>query len=187
MNERNDLIITKISEMSEKLHTLNNEHFSLWYHQMLFSTKWWIHLGIFIIPWVIFFIFRKKNSTDRLMYPALFLIIAAVIMDHIGISYNAWQYNISILPIFLDIPWDFTMVPVTALFLLQIKPNLSPIIKALIYSLFSGLVGEPFFLWIGFYKYNNWNFLYSVIIDFILYLIANYLANRNQFASLKTK
>ncbi|MGG3575431.1 CBO0543 family protein [Bacillus gobiensis] len=84
-------------------------------------------------------------------------------------------------------PWDLSLLPVIFLVLVQIKPNISPILKAIFYSVLSSFIGEPFFEWLGFYKSINWTFLFSLPIHFLIFLIGYSLVTSKSFEELKPK
>ncbi|WP_442852160.1 CBO0543 family protein [Bacillus sp. SG-1] len=74
--------------------------------------------------------------------------------------------------------WDFSILPVIAMLLIQYKPQMSVYYKAAIYSLGSSFLGEPLFEAIGFYKKIHWEYYYSVPIQFIIFVIASILYSR---------
>lgn len=67
-------------------------------------------------------------------------------------------------------------MPVTIMFFLQIKPKASPYIKGLIFAGMTAFLAEPFFLWLGYFKYPGWNSIISFPFFFVIYLIAHRLA-----------
>ncbi len=44
------------------------------------------------------------------------------------------------------IAWDFSLMLVTIMFFLQVKPKVSPIIKGLIFAAMTAFLAEPLFL-----------------------------------------
>ena len=162
----------------------NHEMHSVWKEHLLFTWEWWIALILTILPWVIWFIFRKKGSTDRLFYAGLFIISIASWLDFLGVVYGMWIYHVDV---YYSIPphilWDFSIIPVTVMFLLQIKPEIHPFTKALIFAT-AGVLGEVIFEWLKFYEPLKWRIAYSFPIYIILYLIAYYLTTRNQLEPL---
>ncbi|KAF0822094.1 hypothetical protein KIS1582_4115 [Cytobacillus firmus] len=75
-------------------------------------------------------------------------------------------------------------MPVTIMFFLQIKPQVSPIIKGLIFAGITAFIAETFSLWIGYYKYPGWNSIFSFPFFFVIYLIAHKLAHSSAIKPL---
>ena len=54
-------------------------------------------------------------------------------LDLMGILFGLWSYYDNVVPFSpAFLPWDFTLLPVVIMFLLQIKPKINPIIKAIL-------------------------------------------------------
>ena len=55
---------------------------------------------------------RKKESSDRLLYAGLIVIILSSIMDLVGVSVGKWIYPIKIVPsTVIFIPFAFSVIP----------------------------------------------------------------------------
>lgn len=178
-----------MSESSKQLLGMVNKLWhaavNTWLQNSLFTWRWWLEVLISIIPWVIWIYFREKKSTNRLLYVGFFAIIIAFIIDTIGISFGLWFYEYRVVPIIqVFIPWDFSLIPVSILLLLQIKPNKFLWIKTLFFAAFSAFIAEPIFHWLKFYNPINWRHTYSFILYLILFLICSFLINRKNFENL---
>lgn len=157
----------------------------IWVDLVVFSWRWWIGLGFSVLPWILWIIFRKKDSTDRLLYVALFVISLSVFADVIGDQYGIWHYRFNVLPIVPTyFPWDFTLMPVTILFFLQYQRNLNPWWKAVIFAGISSFVAEPFFEFLDVYVLIKWKNIYSFPIQVVIYIASFYISKRNQFQKL---
>ncbi len=75
-------------------------------------------------------------------------------------------------------------MPVTVMFLLQIKPNINPLIKAAIFGIISAFVAEPFFTWVGMYHAEHWKVIYSFPIYVVIYLIAHFISARKDYKEI---
>jgi len=62
-----------IDENIEQIHKLIQEKINIWSEYVLFSGLWWLGVGLSVIPWIIWFIVRKKESTDRILYAGFFV------------------------------------------------------------------------------------------------------------------
>ncbi|MGM0875044.1 MAG: CBO0543 family protein [Bacillota bacterium] len=75
--------------------------------------KWWLGVGLPIIPWLLWFKFRKKESSDRLLYVGYFVILISSWLDIMGVALGWWFYKSKVIPVIPTyIPWDITLMPV---------------------------------------------------------------------------
>lgn len=81
-------------------------------------------------------------------------------------------------------PWDITLMPVFVMLLIQFKPHIHFIWKALFFGLVVSFVVEPFYEWIGHYDAVHWKHIYSLPIYIIIYIIADWLTKRKSFEPL---
>lgn len=142
--------------------------------------------NITILPWLIWLKYNKKDSRNRILFVGYFVAIISLCLDVIGDQIGLWHYRFVVIP-FLPtyIPWDLTLMPLSVMFLIQIKPKINPLIKAIIFGLLSSYIAEPFFHWLGVYVLDTWKYSYSVLIQVLIYLIADHLSRRDNFAHLK--
>lgn len=179
MNLNSNQTIQKIDEINNKATKVIIQMKEVWMSDVIFTWRWWIGLILTIIPWILWYLFRRKESTDRLLYIAFIVIIISVGTDVIGDQYGIWHYRYNLLPILPTyFPWDFTLMPIAIITLLQIKPKSNPLIKATIFALGSSYIGEPIFYWIGVYQTIHWRFTYSVPIQFCIYLLMHWIYNK---------
>jgi len=175
----------KSDVLYEKLHDTHVEYFNFWKSDILFTWRWWIAVALIVLPWIIWIFFRKKESTNRLLYVAFFVMIVSSALDDIGITMNLWNYPIDVFPLMPEfITFDVCALPVATILCIQYFPNVSPYIKALIYSLTSSFIFEPLNVMLGLYQKVNWHYYYSVPIMIFIYLSANYLASNDKFDKL---
>jgi hypothetical protein len=179
--------LAKHSEvLYEKLQLIHLEYFDFRKNNILFTWRWWIALSLIILPWIIWLFLRKKESTDRLLYAGLFVMVISATIDNIGIALGLCYYPIYVFPLMPEyVPYDICALPVSTMLTIQYFPKINPYIKALIYSLTSSFIFEPLNVWLGLYKQTQWKYYYSLPIMIFIYLIANYLASKNKFDYLK--
>jgi hypothetical protein len=152
---------------------------------VLFSWRWWVVLSFIVVPWGLWIIFRKKESTHRLLFAGIFIMYVSSFMDCIGITLNLWRYPINVVPLMPEyMAFDMSVLPVTTMFLLQIFPKVSKYIKAAVYSLSASYILQPVSVWLGLYTALHWKHYYSIPILYLIYLAADYMSRRNQFARL---
>lgn len=178
-------IIKIIDENVNQIHELIQQKIQIWLDHALFSGLWWIGVGLSIIPWIIWFIFRDKQSSDRLLFAGFFVMVISLILDVMGDQLGFWHYRFNVIPVLPTyFPWDLTLMPITIMFLLQIKPQVSPLIKAILFALVTSYIAEPVIEWIKIYHPLNWKYSYSVPIQIVIFLTAYYLSKRKQFSPL---
>lgn len=143
-------------------------------NHFLFTWQWWFGIGLFIVPWIIWLLLRKKDSTGRLLLGGLITIILSIVIDLIAVRYGVWRYPMKFIPIapMLLLPYHFSLVPVAIMFTLQIKPKANSLLKGAIFAAIAAFGGMKFFVWIHFYDPKNWLSIY----DFCIYLFLYYAA-----------
>ncbi|MDE5413639.1 CBO0543 family protein [Alkalihalobacterium chitinilyticum] len=177
--------IQKISQLFKQLHEINNEHIQLWTEYVLFTWQWWLGLGLTIIPWIVWVIYRKKDSTLRLLSAGFFMMFIASWLDSLGIQLGFWEYHYEVIPFIpAFIPWDLSLIPVMTMVVLQIKPHVSRYIKGFLFALIAAYAAEPFFIWVGLYNPFTWEHIYSLPIFFILYIVSHLLCYGKSYQPL---
>ena len=181
-------VIEIIDRNQNHIESLIDKKIDIWLEHVLFSGLWWMGLALSIIPWIIWFVFRKKESTDRLLYIGFYIMTISVLLDIVGDQIGLWHYRFHVIPVLPTyFPWDVTLMPVTVIMLLQVKPHVNPWFKAIFFALLASYVGEPIFHWLGVYEPKNWRYTYSVPIQIAIYMSAHYIGKRNHFAQLTDK
>ena len=181
----NPQLIEKVQKSSEALHQVNVEFYNIWFNDMLFKWHWWLNLAMAIVPWIIWMIIRKKESTYRLLFAGLVAASLSMFLDIIGMAMGLWSYNSTLEPLSPPpSPWDFSLIPVSTMLFLQIKPRVNPLIKAVVLAIGGALIGQPMLEWIGIYDPKGWKHYYSIPIVIIIYLIAHFISTRKQFEKL---
>ncbi|HEU5139107.1 MAG TPA: CBO0543 family protein [Bacillales bacterium] len=177
--------IDTIHKAYKALYEVNQAMTQVWVTDSLFAWQWWLQVGLTLVPWTVWLIFRKRDSTDRLLYAGFFAMLVSSWLDFEGVSLGLWSYEYSLIPTMPTfIPWDFSLIPVTIMFLLQVKPNLNPVIKAIFFAGMTCCVGEPIFKWVNVYNPEGWKYIYSFGIYGLIYLATHYVSRRTNFANL---
>lgn len=183
-----DEIIKILDGNQNQIEHLIEKKIQIWIDYVLFSGLWWMGVGLSIIPWIIWFVIRKKESTDRLLYIAFYVMTISVLLDIIGDQIGLWHYRYHVIPVLPTyFPWDITLMPLSVILLLQVKPHVNPWLKAIFFALLASYVGEPFFDWLSVYEPKNWRYSYSVPIQIAIYMTAHYISKRDRFAKLTHK
>ncbi|MGP4039643.1 CBO0543 family protein [Gracilibacillus sp. D59] len=181
-------VAKKIDDVYKILVKANQKDHNIWMEYVFLSWQWWFCFILTIIPWFLWWKYRKKESTSRLLLGAFFIMFISILLDSFGTELGYWDYRYELIPFLPSFfPWDLSLLPVAFLLLVQIKPNISPILKAIFYAFLSSLIGEPFFEWLGLYKSINWNHLYSLPIQFTIFLIGFSLVTSTSFEEVKRR
>nr|WP_304608245.1 CBO0543 family protein [Pontibacillus sp. HMF3514] len=94
----------------------------------------------------------EKKSRNRLLYSGFFMIIISSFLDIVGVRLGLWYYNYEIIPLSpAFLPWDFTVIPVSVMALIEYKHHFSPVLKALIFAFLSSFIGETIFEYFDYY------------------------------------
>ncbi|WP_336784986.1 CBO0543 family protein [Paenibacillus sp. MMO-177] len=174
-----------IDENYYKIEELLDQKMQIWSDYVVFSGLWWLGVILSVAPWILWILLRNKQSTDRILYAGFLSTILALMLDVLGDQYGLWHYRFNVIPLIPTyFPWDVTLMPVGIMFLLQLKPEGSPYLKALVFALITSYAAEPFFQWLGIYQPMKWHHTYSVPIQFGLYLLAHYFSRRQKFQEL---
>jgi len=166
-----------MGELQKKVTEANEEYLDFWLKNTLFHWDFFLSLAFTIIPLLLWIKFRKKESTARLLFVGFFVAIVSSWLDFLGVAFGKWYYTGKVIPTIPSyIPWDFVIIPVFIMLLIQYKPHWSPILKGLLFSGVSSFVGEPLFKWLGFYVLVDWSPFYSFPIYLVIYLISSRLS-----------
>jgi len=168
--------LTEVCSLFAK--TLKEDFLSTW--------QWWFGVALFIIPWIVWIIFRKKDSTGRLLLAGLMTIILSLTIDLAALSLGLWSYPMVIIPLapFLFLPYHFSLAPVGIMLALQIKPKMNPLLKGVVFAAISAFGGMNFFDAIDFYNPKNWSTLYDFIIFLTLYYVAYAVTKMESYTPL---
>jgi hypothetical protein len=154
----------------------NKELARVWRNSIVFTWRWWVQLGLTIIPWFIWVRYSDKDNIFELLFVGLVVAVTTGLMDTVGVNFNLWHYDWKVLPyVPIYFPWNYTLFPVLVMFLLQIKSNSYAFIKAIIFAGLSTFVFEPIFSRLGMYHLIKWKNYYSFVIYIPLYLFFNYI------------
>ena len=155
-------------------------------NSILFTWQWWLCLVLTILPWVLWFRYRKKESSDRLLYAGFTVIILSFIIDHAAVSHGIWSYPINLVPLTsLPIPFHISVVPVAVMFFIQIRPDTNLFIKAVLFAAVGAFAAIPLFGFMDIYNAKGWPSVYDFIILFVIYTVAHWFSTMKNFASLQ--
>lgn len=174
--------LQKIDESSNMLIRAYQNKIEVWQELILFSWQWWFGVLLSLIIILFWLKIRKKESTDRVLYAGIIVASIATFLDIAGNSFGLWTYKYEVLPWGpWYLPWDYALMPISVMFLLQIKPNVSPVLKALFFGSVSSFIGLPLFEFLGLYEPLEWKYIYSFPIQVIIYFVGHYFAYKRKY------
>ncbi|GAA0615450.1 hypothetical protein GCM10009001_35940 [Virgibacillus siamensis] len=169
----------------DRFDQLHDELSQFWLDHIFLHWDWWIAAILTILPWICWIFYHKKDSTHRLLYAGLFSIIIGMTFDYIGTSLGLWHYTGKVFPSFPSwSPFHYSLLPVTIMFLIQVKPHIAIWKKGIIYGLLAAFIGEPIFVWAGYYVMTGWISIFSIPIYAIIYMFCDWLTKRESFERL---
>jgi hypothetical protein len=175
-------IAEAVDKANDKYHEANVDIFRIWKSDMVFTWHWWMGVALSVLPWILWVIVRKKESTNRLLLAGLVVLIISSFLDTLGMALRYWDYSTKVIPLIPPFfPWDFTLMPVVAMLFYQFKPNWNPYLKAAVFSAIGSFVVQPVFEWTVFYEKHQWADYYSFPIMFVIYLAGYYFIKRKHY------
>ena len=181
----NDEGLQQLTKVYDAIQSSTMEMQKIWLTTSVFTWRWWLTVCLVIVPWIVWLVARKRESTARLMFAGVTVMVLAVFMETIGVSQGYWWYRYHLLPFpTTNSMWTYSLIPVSTMLLLQWKPNISPLIKAIVYSAVVSFIGLRIFEWLGMYHPKHWSNIYSFVIVIVIYLIADFVSKCSSFKKL---
>jgi hypothetical protein len=175
----------EIDKITGQLQDYSRKMQQFWKENVLFTWQWWLLALLTVVPWICWAFYSKKESRSRLLFSGFFAIIISKLMDAIGSTFGLWIYPARVVPLMPPyLPWDTTLMPVIIMILLQFKPKIHPVIKAVVFGTVAAFVIEPLAQWLGLYKPLVWKHIYSLPIFIAIYIAADWLSRRKGFDRL---
>lgn len=177
--------IASVGKLFEKFQHLHMEYGQLWMDETFLHWDWWLSVLFSVGSWGFWIFYRKKESTHRLLYAGIFIIALSLCLDYIGTALGLWYYNGKLTPSFPAwLPYNLCMLPVSIMFLIQTKPHIAGWKKGIFYGLVTAFIGEPIFVWLGFYVMTGWHYIYSILPYALIYIFAEWLTKRDTFQNV---
>ncbi len=149
-----------IQEAQKQLFELN---YNYWIDEVLFSFNWWILIILMVVPWFLWWRFVDKKRLVEIALMGILVIITAVTIDTIGVSFLLWSYSYDIIQMipFL-IPIDFVIVPICYMVVYQhFQQWKSYLFTLAIVAAVGAFIIEPLFMWRDIYISYSWKHIYS--------------------------
>ncbi|WP_102029064.1 CBO0543 family protein [Salirhabdus sp. Marseille-P4669] len=175
----------RVGQLFEEFHHLHEEYGRFWLNETFLRWDWWVSVILAVGPWIFWSYYRKKKSTHRLLYAGVAVMLISLCLDYIGTALGLWYYTGKETPSFPAwLPFNFCMLPVCIMFLIQTKPHIAAWKKGIFFGALTAYLGEPLFVWAGYYVLNDWRYTYSLPIYALIFIFANWLARRQSFSDV---
>jgi hypothetical protein len=177
--------IQEAGQYAQIVADINKDYYQYWLEHTLCRWDFWLSIAISVIPWIIWFRVRKRESQARLLFAGAVMLIVSSWFDFLGSSFGLWFYTGKIIPTNPAFAtWDFCVLPVGTMLFLQFKPAIKAWKKALAFAGISAFIGEPLFQWVGLYVPVKWNGFYSYLIYVMFYILCDKISKAKTFAPL---
>jgi hypothetical protein len=174
--------LQRIDEGYSMLFEAYMNKYTVWREFILFSWQWWFGVLLSLVLILFWLKIRRKESTDRILYAGIIVASVATFLDVTGNFFGLWTYRYEVLPWGpWYFPWDYIIMPISVMFLLQVKPKLSPLLKAILFATVSSFIGLPLFHYLGLYQPLDWKYIYSFPIQIIIYFVGHYFAYKRKY------
>ncbi|MEH7156342.1 CBO0543 family protein [Neobacillus drentensis] len=178
--------LNQIDKATQQLTDANKLVVEAIMNAFLFTWQWWVALAMMVIPWVIWGIFRNRESSARIFSAGLLVMVLSEILDTVGVSFGKWAYPVKLVPVAtINFSFRLSVLPVFLMLFLQYKPYVNPYIKAIIFGGLGAYAGLPALAMIDLYKKIDWAYTYSFFILTLFYLIAHWFSRRKTFEKIK--
>jgi hypothetical protein len=153
----------EIREVHHKLTEMRTEY---WIHHDLFSFQWWLLLCILILPWLIWWRYVDRSRLKDIILFGSLLMILVGLLDEIGVQLQLWSYPYQFINIMPNlVPIDYGIIIIAHMFVYQFFEKWKAFLFAnLVMATVFTFICEPITVWLGIYKLENWEYIYSLPI-----------------------
>jgi hypothetical protein len=161
------------NKMNNELIKVHHYKLTIWKEYVVFHWHWWFGVALTIIPLVIWLIYRDKKSTNSLLLAGLTSGILSAYWDTTGHFFGWFDYQYDVSPMASNyLPWDFVLIPILTMFTIQLVGHINPYIKGFVLSALASFIGLPILKLMGIYKIMHWNYIYSFIVMYFIFVIS---------------
>lgn len=134
-----------------------------WLHYDLFTWRWWLLLGLSILPPVMWWKILDKTRKPEILLYGFFIGVLATFLDVLGWNLNLWSYPHKLLPICTPLlPADLILLPIFYMLIYQRFFSWGSFFWANVaLASILAFIMEPLFRWLEFSKFLAWTHAYS--------------------------
>lgn len=166
---------TKLILEYEKL--LYKTNFQDWISNVVFTPRWWIVLGLLVVPWIVWYRLVYKDRILEMLTYGIVMSGIILLTDEAGSDLTLWAYPVKVTPVFPRLlPISSSLAPTVYMLLYQYFPKWKSFIFAdIIISAIITLILEPLAVKWNFLILLNWSHIFSTLICIITALISKFL------------
>lgn len=170
-------VFKEIIKLQKQLTDLEHQY---WMDHVLFTFNWWLLLGIFIAPWLIWWKLVDKNRIREILLYGFVIMVLSSILDDLGIASLLWVYPYQLLQILDRLnAIDLTTLPVMYMLIYQYFPKWKSFFMAhVLLGFFSAFVAEPILVRMNIYMPLLWKFIYSFPIYIIMAMLVKWFTDQ---------
>lgn len=170
----------QVQQARSQLRDLAYQH---WFHDDFLTRRWWLLVFFSVVPWFIWWRIADKKRLHELLLYGTFIVLCTIALDNIGTELIWWEYPDKILQMVpAMIPSDITFVPTFMMIGYQLARTWRFfIVVNVTLGLFMAFVGEPFFIWLDFYKLHAWKLWYSLIFYIVVAVIGRWFVLKTMY------
>lgn len=156
---------------------LTSTRFDEWFKSDLFSLRWWLLLGVFVLSIYIWWKLVDKSRLNEIMLFSSIVAIIILTLDELGEELTLWDYPTDIFPLFPPIgAIDLACLPLLYSLIYQyFKSWKSYITAAIVMSFISCFVLEPLFVLTGIYQMITWKSYYGLPLYFSIAVCSKFI------------
>lgn len=150
-----------------------------WLSHEIFSWQWWLLVLVMIVPWLVWWKYLDKKRGLQITLVGMITLALSSYLDAIFTELGLWSYHFWVIPLWPRlIPADFTVLPVSFMFIYQKYRSWRDYVIALTTASFIfAFIGESFLVWIDIYELHGWRHIYSLPIYFAIGILSRWLVN----------
>jgi len=147
--------------------------------EFLFSWRWWLFLGLFVVPWYIWWRLVDKKNLKAIIICGLILAILNSIIDEHLVNLGLYTYKYHLDPIWGGIlTAELTVPPIAGMLLYQYFPkwNMFTLVTLIACAILS-FIALPIYKLLGVIVMFKWTYLHSFGLLVILELFAKWITD----------
>ncbi|MGE5415555.1 MAG: CBO0543 family protein [Acidobacteriota bacterium] len=145
------------------------------YHKWLINDfltwRWLVQLAFLVIPWFAWWKLVDRKRLPEILFFGILVSLGCVSSDAIGIQLGLWSYPYRLIPgVYYIASADFGILPVSFMMFYQHFYGRYGVSGAVLLALGCSYIGEPLYVWLGFYDPLYWRYSYTLPIYLALFL-----------------
>ena len=93
-----------IEQLGEMMKELTHGTIENWLAHGLGTWRWWVLLGLLIVPWFGWYKIADKKQLDELTLFGLVVMVFTITLDEFGFVLALWTYPVDVIPDIPDLP-----------------------------------------------------------------------------------